>query len=118
MAPANWPLNWTMSAPLLVADSGPLIALAQTDLLSIPARIVMATGPRPGGQAADRAPLLMRWRILWARPWPIRRRPMDWRDHIASNPDILVGKPSVKGTWISVELMRDEAFIALDKATA
>ena len=43
---------------------------------------------------------------------------MDWRDHIASNPDILVGKPSVKGTWISVELMRDEAFIALDKATA
>jgi uncharacterized protein (DUF433 family) len=79
---------------------------------------------------------------------------MDWRDRIVSNPDILVGKPSVKGTRISVELilgwlasgwthemildsypqlaqadilaalafaaemMRDEAFIALDKATA
>ena len=79
---------------------------------------------------------------------------MDWRDHIVSNPDILVGKPSVKGTRISVELvlgwlangwthemvldfypqltqgdilaalafaaemMRDEAFVAIDKATA
>ena len=32
-----------MSAPLLVADSGPLIALARIDLLSIPARIFRET---------------------------------------------------------------------------
>ena len=32
---------------------------------------------------------------------------MDWRERIASNPDILVGKPSVKGTRISVELILD-----------
>jgi uncharacterized protein (DUF433 family) len=30
---------------------------------------------------------------------------MDWRDRITSNPDILVGKPAVKGTRISVELI-------------
>jgi uncharacterized protein (DUF433 family) len=30
---------------------------------------------------------------------------MDWRDRIVSNPDILVGKPSVKGTRLSVELV-------------
>jgi uncharacterized protein (DUF433 family) len=30
---------------------------------------------------------------------------MDWRDRIVSNPDILVGKPSIKGTRISVELI-------------
>ena len=30
---------------------------------------------------------------------------MDWRERIVSNPDILVGKPSVKGTRISVELI-------------
>ena len=30
---------------------------------------------------------------------------MDWRERIASNPDILVGKPAVKGTRISVELI-------------
>lgn len=28
---------------------------------------------------------------------------MEWRDRIVSNPDILVGKPSIKGTRISVE---------------
>ena len=79
---------------------------------------------------------------------------MDWRERIASNPDILVGKPSVKGTRISVELilgwlangwthemilesypqlaredilaalafaaemMRDEEYVAMHKATA
>ena len=31
-----------MSAPLLVADSGPLIALARLDLLVIPARLFSA----------------------------------------------------------------------------
>jgi uncharacterized protein (DUF433 family) len=30
---------------------------------------------------------------------------MDWRDHIYSNPDILGGKPIVRGTRISVELI-------------
>jgi uncharacterized protein (DUF433 family) len=30
---------------------------------------------------------------------------MNWRDRIVSNPDILVGKPSIKGTRISVELI-------------
>lgn len=79
---------------------------------------------------------------------------MNWRERIVSNPDILVGKPSVKGTRISVELilgwlasgwshemilesyphliredilaalafaaemMRDESYVAIDKAAA
>lgn len=30
---------------------------------------------------------------------------MDWRTRIVSNPDILLGKPSIKGTRISVELI-------------
>lgn len=30
---------------------------------------------------------------------------MDWRERIVSNPDILAGKPSVKGTRNSVELI-------------
>lgn len=30
---------------------------------------------------------------------------MDWRDRITSDPDILLGKPVVKGTRISVELI-------------
>lgn len=30
---------------------------------------------------------------------------MEWRDRIVSDPDILVGKPAVKGTRISVELI-------------
>ena len=30
---------------------------------------------------------------------------MDWREHIHSNPGILGGKPVVKGTRISVELI-------------
>ncbi len=30
---------------------------------------------------------------------------MNWRERIESNPDILVGKPSIKGTRISVELI-------------
>jgi uncharacterized protein (DUF433 family) len=29
----------------------------------------------------------------------------DWRERIVSNPDILVGKPSINGTRISVELI-------------
>jgi uncharacterized protein (DUF433 family) len=32
---------------------------------------------------------------------------MDWRDHIEVNPDVLVGKPVLKGTRISVELLLD-----------
>lgn len=30
---------------------------------------------------------------------------MNWKDHIVSNPDILVGKPTVKGTRLSVEFL-------------
>ncbi|HEX6200975.1 MAG TPA: DUF433 domain-containing protein [Thermoanaerobaculia bacterium] len=30
---------------------------------------------------------------------------MDWHQHIEINPDVLVGKPVVKGTRISVELV-------------
>lgn len=31
--------------------------------------------------------------------------PMNWKDRITSDPDILVGKPVIKGTRISVELI-------------
>ena len=30
---------------------------------------------------------------------------MNWKDRITSDPDILVGKPAIKGTRISVELI-------------
>lgn len=30
---------------------------------------------------------------------------MEWRDRIVSDPEILVGKPIIKGTRISVELI-------------
>lgn len=32
---------------------------------------------------------------------------MDWRERIAVNPDVLVGKPVIKGTRIAVELVID-----------
>ncbi|WP_421874516.1 DUF433 domain-containing protein [Marinoscillum sp.] len=28
---------------------------------------------------------------------------MDWKDHISSNQEVLLGKPTIKGTRISVE---------------
>ena len=30
---------------------------------------------------------------------------MDWRDRIVSNPNILLGKPTIRGTRIAVELI-------------
>ena len=30
---------------------------------------------------------------------------MDWREHITSDPEVLVGKPAIKGTRLSVELI-------------
>ncbi len=32
---------------------------------------------------------------------------MNWREHIVSDKDILLGKPCIKGTRISVELILD-----------
>jgi len=32
---------------------------------------------------------------------------MNWREHIVSDPEILVGKPLVKGTRLSVDLILD-----------
>ena len=32
---------------------------------------------------------------------------MNWQDRIVSDPDILLGKPTIKGTRISVELLLD-----------
>ena len=32
---------------------------------------------------------------------------MNWRDYIGSDPEILAGKPAVKGTRLSVELILD-----------
>jgi uncharacterized protein (DUF433 family) len=32
---------------------------------------------------------------------------MDWRDRVVAHPDVLVGKPVIKGTRISVELVMD-----------
>jgi uncharacterized protein (DUF433 family) len=32
---------------------------------------------------------------------------MNWREHISTDPEILVGKPCIKGSRISVELIAD-----------
>lgn len=32
---------------------------------------------------------------------------MNWKDYIVSDPDILVGKPTIRGTRLSVELILD-----------
>jgi uncharacterized protein (DUF433 family) len=32
-------------------------------------------------------------------------QPMDWRERIEANPDVLVGKPVVKGTRMAVEFV-------------
>lgn len=32
---------------------------------------------------------------------------MDWRERIAADPNVLVGKPTIKSTRISVELIMD-----------
>jgi uncharacterized protein (DUF433 family) len=45
-----------------------------------------------------RKPFLLAWNLSGGAE-------MDWRDRIVSNPEILVGKPVIKGTRISVELI-------------
>ena len=32
---------------------------------------------------------------------------MDWLEHIHSNPEVLSGKPVVKGTWIPADFLLD-----------
>ena len=32
---------------------------------------------------------------------------LDWRDHVEVRPDVLVGKPVIKGTRLAVELVLD-----------
>lgn len=32
---------------------------------------------------------------------------MSWQDHIEANPDVLNGKPAIKGTRLSVEFLLD-----------
>ena len=32
---------------------------------------------------------------------------VDWRDHVEVRPDVLVGKPVIKGTRLAVELVLD-----------
>lgn len=32
---------------------------------------------------------------------------MNWRDHIVSDPEILLGKPTIKGTRLSIEFILD-----------
>jgi uncharacterized protein (DUF433 family) len=36
-----------------------------------------------------------------------REQPMNWRDYIASDPEILAGRPTVKGMRLSVDLILD-----------
>jgi uncharacterized protein (DUF433 family) len=36
-----------------------------------------------------------------------QEKAMDWRERITVNPDVLVGKPIIKGTRISVEFVID-----------
>jgi len=37
-----------------------------------------------------------------------RKTMLDWRDHISSDPAIMVGKPCIKGTRIPVDLILEE----------
>lgn len=46
--------------------------------------------------------------VCWTTPrGPIILKTMPWQDHIAIDPDVLVGKPVVKGTRIAVALIVD-----------
>lgn len=41
---------------------------------------------------------------------------MTWRNHIEINPDVLVGKPVVKGTRLSVEYVLDLVAVGVPEA--
>ena len=41
---------------------------------------------------------------------------MDWRDHIELNPEVLVGKPVLKGTRLAVELILDMVAVGVPEA--
>lgn len=41
---------------------------------------------------------------------------MGWRDHIEIDPDVLVGKPVVKGTRLSVEYVLDLVAVGVPEA--
>jgi uncharacterized protein (DUF433 family) len=42
---------------------------------------------------------------------------MEWKNHIEVNPDVLVGKPVIKGTRVSVELILDRLADGWSKET-
>jgi uncharacterized protein (DUF433 family) len=41
---------------------------------------------------------------------------MNWRDHIELNPDVLVGKPVLKGTRLAVEFILEMVAIGVPEA--
>ncbi|MDX9751303.1 MAG: DUF433 domain-containing protein [Flavobacteriales bacterium] len=77
----------TVSMPSIVS-----IRAWPTDLPAKAAAFAEVLGERRSAAGAAIGPR----RYLW---------PMDWRDRIASDKDVLLGKPVIKGTRISVELV-------------
>jgi hypothetical protein len=83
--------------------------------------------PRPPDGVIDLPPETCRRRLgpvtmrLTCRSSTSEPATTDWKDRIAVDPDILVGKPIVRGTRISVELLMDrlgDGYTGIDDATA